>query len=315
MPKGSHFFPPDTSTDECNCRALRLLDPFETTLRPNGDGSMWLAIRSSRRGKTVQKVGWWARTFASLMPASTARVKLVFPTAALRVAETPALTPAMTSASACNFSTPPVKKQTGALTLQPHIPRNHLQTRCPAETPEQHNKKTVHCWQGTRTRCFHPATEDYASCVTRPQVLDAPTPKRWACCPMTLPLHRSPGSATDHPLTKEKAQWSGLCTVRTTQQKHPQRTNALECPSEGASALAARPTDTEEPPALHASNDAIETAMLQGTSTSLFSSPSVRARRSCHHPSPSQSIPQGPLNRRPPHGNMPAEECSPYRTK
>ncbi|KAF5216712.1 hypothetical protein ECC02_010481 [Trypanosoma cruzi] len=110
MPKGSHFFSPDTSTDECNCRALRPLDPFETTLRPHGEGSMWLAIRSSRRGKTVQKVGWRARTFASLMPASTARVKLVFPTAALRVAETPALTAAMTSASACNSSTQPVRK-------------------------------------------------------------------------------------------------------------------------------------------------------------------------------------------------------------
>ncbi|RNC55324.1 hypothetical protein TcCL_ESM07188 [Trypanosoma cruzi] len=58
MPKGSHFFPRDTSTDEYNCRALRPLDPFETTLRPHGDGPMWLAIRSSRRGKTVQKVGW-----------------------------------------------------------------------------------------------------------------------------------------------------------------------------------------------------------------------------------------------------------------
>ncbi|KAF5218005.1 hypothetical protein ECC02_009123 [Trypanosoma cruzi] len=102
MPKGSHFFPRGTSTDECNCRALRPLDRLETTLRPHGNGSMWLAIRSSRRGKTVQKVGWWARTFASLMPASTARVKLVFPTAALRVAETPALTLTMTSASACN---------------------------------------------------------------------------------------------------------------------------------------------------------------------------------------------------------------------
>ncbi|KAF5218669.1 hypothetical protein ECC02_008374 [Trypanosoma cruzi] len=315
MPKGSHFFPPDTSTDECNCRALRPLDPFETTLRPHGEGSMWLAIRSSRRGKTIQKVGWWARTFAPLMPASTARVKHVFPTAALRVAETPALTPAMTSASACNSSTPPVKKKTGAQTLQPHIPRNHLQTRFPAETPEQHNKKTVHCWQGIRARCFHPATEDYASCVTRPQVRSAPTPKRWACCPMTLPLHRGPRSATDHPPTKEKTQWSEHCSVRTTQQKHPQRTNALECPSEGASGLAVKQTNTGEPPALHASNDAIGSAMLQGTSTTLFSSPSVRARRSCHHPSSSQSIPQGPLNQRPPHGDIPPDEWSPYRTK
>ncbi|RNC45501.1 hypothetical protein TcCL_NonESM04749 [Trypanosoma cruzi] len=75
---------------------------------------------------------------------------------------------------------------------------------------------------------------------------------------MTLPLHRSPKSVTDHPLTKEKAKWSGHCSVRATQQKHPQRTNALECPSEGASGLAVKPTDTGEPPALHASNDAIE---------------------------------------------------------
>ncbi|RNC52194.1 hypothetical protein TcCL_ESM10607 [Trypanosoma cruzi] len=132
---------------------------------------------------------------------------------------------------------------------------------------------------------------------------------------MTLPLHRGPRSATDHPLTKEKAQWSGHCSVRTTLQKLPQRTNALECPSKGASGLAVEQTKTKEPPALHASNDAIGSAMLQGTSTTLFSSPSVPARQSCHHPSPSQTIPQGPLNQRPPHGNMPAEECSPYRTK
>ncbi|RNC40672.1 hypothetical protein TcCL_NonESM09829 [Trypanosoma cruzi] len=52
------FLPRDTSTDECKCRVLRPLDRFETKLRPQGDGSMWLAIRSSRRGKTVQKVGW-----------------------------------------------------------------------------------------------------------------------------------------------------------------------------------------------------------------------------------------------------------------
>ncbi|RNC35796.1 hypothetical protein TcCL_Unassigned01291 [Trypanosoma cruzi] len=142
---------------------------------------MWLAIRSSRRGKTVQKVGWWARTFASSMPASTARVKLVFPTAALRVAETPALTLKMTSASACNSSTPPLrKKQTGAQALQSHIPRNHLQACYPAERPKQHNKKTVHCWQGKRTRRFHPATEYYASCVTRLKVREAPTPERRA---------------------------------------------------------------------------------------------------------------------------------------
>ncbi|KAF5218963.1 hypothetical protein ECC02_008045 [Trypanosoma cruzi] len=111
MPKVSHFLPRDTSTDEYNCRALRPLDPFETTLRPHGDASMWLAIRSGRRGKTVQKVGRWARTFAPLLPAPTARVKLVFQTAALRVAETPALTPAMASAGACNSLTPPVKKK------------------------------------------------------------------------------------------------------------------------------------------------------------------------------------------------------------
>ncbi|RNC39335.1 hypothetical protein TcCL_NonESM11327 [Trypanosoma cruzi] len=132
---------------------------------------------------------------------------------------------------------------------------------------------------------------------------------------MTLPLHRGPRSATDHPLTKEKAQWSGHCSVRTTQQKHPQRTNALECPSEGTSGLAVKPTDTGEPPALHASNDAIERAVLQGTSTSLFSSPSVRARQPCHHPSPSQTIPQGALKQRPPDGNIPPDECSPCRTK
>ncbi|RNC39430.1 hypothetical protein TcCL_NonESM11218, partial [Trypanosoma cruzi] len=100
----------DTSTDEYKRRVLRPLDLFEATLRPHGDGPTWLAIRSSRRGKTVQKVGWWARTFASSMPASAARVKLVFPTATLRVAETPALTPATTSASACNSSTQPVRK-------------------------------------------------------------------------------------------------------------------------------------------------------------------------------------------------------------
>ncbi|RNC45023.1 hypothetical protein TcCL_NonESM05254 [Trypanosoma cruzi] len=156
---------------------------------------------------------------------------------------------------------------------------------------------TVHCWQGTIVLRFHPATENYASCVTRLQARGAPTPKRWACCPMTLPLHRGPRSATDHPLTKEKAQWSGHCSVRTTQQKHPQRTNALECPSEGASGLAVKPTDTGEPPALHVSNGAIERAVLQGTSKIPFSSPSVRARQSCHHPSPSQSIPQGPLTK------------------
>ncbi|RNC40363.1 hypothetical protein TcCL_NonESM10162 [Trypanosoma cruzi] len=132
---------------------------------------------------------------------------------------------------------------------------------------------------------------------------------------MTLPLHRSPRSATEHPPIKEKAQWSGHCSVRTTQQEHPQGTNALECPSEGASGMAVKPTNTGEPPALHASNDAIGSAILQGSSTSLFSSPSVWARQSCHHPSPSQTIPQGPLNQTPPHGDMPAEECSPYRTK
>ncbi|RNC53782.1 hypothetical protein TcCL_ESM08850 [Trypanosoma cruzi] len=212
------------------------------------------------------------------MPASAARVKLVLPTATLRVAETTALTPATTSASACNSSTPPVrKKQSGTQSLLPHIPRDHLQTRHPAETPQQNNKKTVHCWQGTRTRCFHPATDDYASCVTRLQVRGAPPPKRWACCPMSLPHHRGPRSATDHPLSKEKAQWSGHCSVRTTQQKLPQRTNAPECPSEGTSGLAVKPTDTGEPPALHASNDAIESTVLKGTSTILFSSPSVRA--------------------------------------
>ncbi|RNC31754.1 hypothetical protein TcCL_Unassigned05710 [Trypanosoma cruzi] len=178
----------DTSTDEYKRRALRPLDLFEATLRPNGDGPKWLAIRSSRRCKTVQKVGWWARTFASSMPASAAKVKLVFPTATLRVAETPALTPATTSASACNSSTQPVRKnQSGTQSLLPHFPRNHLQSCCPAETPEQHNRKTVHCWQGSRTRRFHHATDDCASCVTRPQVRGAPTPKRWACRPTTLP--------------------------------------------------------------------------------------------------------------------------------
>ncbi|RNC34870.1 hypothetical protein TcCL_Unassigned02316 [Trypanosoma cruzi] len=193
------------------------------------------------------------------MPASAARVKLVFPTAARSAAETTALTPATTSASARNSSTQPVRKnQGGTQSLLQHIPRNHLQARCPPETPEQHNRKTVHCWQGSRTRRFHPATDDCASCVTRPQVRGAPTPKRWAFRPTTLPHHRSPRSATDHPLTEEKAQWSGHCIVRTTQQKLPQRTNALECPSEGASGLAVKPTDTGEPPALHASNDAIE---------------------------------------------------------
>ncbi|RNC54418.1 hypothetical protein TcCL_ESM08165 [Trypanosoma cruzi] len=114
---------------------------------------------------------------------------------------------------------------------------------------------------------------------------------------MTLPHHRGPISAADHPLSKEKAQWSGHCSVRTTQQKLPQRTNAPECPSEGASGLAVKPTDTGEPPALHASNDAIGSAVLQGTSTILFSSPSVRARQYCHHSSPSQTIPQGPLTK------------------
>ncbi|RNF06971.1 hypothetical protein TcG_10464 [Trypanosoma cruzi] len=58
MLKGPHFLSRDTSTDEYYCRALRPLDRFEATLWPNGDGSMWLVIRSSRRGKTVQKVGW-----------------------------------------------------------------------------------------------------------------------------------------------------------------------------------------------------------------------------------------------------------------
>ncbi|RNC56458.1 hypothetical protein TcCL_ESM05969 [Trypanosoma cruzi] len=125
---------------------------------------------------------------------------------------------------------------------------------------------------------------------------------------MTLPLHRGPRSATNHPLTEKKAQWSGHFSVRTTQQKLPQRTNALECPSEGASGLAVKPTDTGEPPALHASSDAIETVVLQGTSTSLFPSPSVRARQSCHHPSSSQTISQGPLNQRPPHGDMPPDK-------
>ncbi|RNC34465.1 hypothetical protein TcCL_Unassigned02745 [Trypanosoma cruzi] len=54
----SAFLPRDTSINECKCRALRPLDRFEATLRPHGDGSMWLAIRSGRRGKTVQRVGW-----------------------------------------------------------------------------------------------------------------------------------------------------------------------------------------------------------------------------------------------------------------
>ncbi|RNE99528.1 hypothetical protein TcG_12270 [Trypanosoma cruzi] len=54
----SAFLPRDNSTDEYYCRALRLLNSFEATLRPHGDGSMWLAIRSSRRSKTVQKVEW-----------------------------------------------------------------------------------------------------------------------------------------------------------------------------------------------------------------------------------------------------------------
>ncbi|RNC53155.1 hypothetical protein TcCL_ESM09557 [Trypanosoma cruzi] len=114
---------------------------------------------------------------------------------------------------------------------------------------------------------------------------------------MSLPHHRGPRSATDHPLSEEKAQWSGHCSVRTTQKKLPQRTNALECPSEEISGLAVKPIDTGEPPALHAFNDAIESAVLQVTSKIPFSSPSVRARQSCHHPSPSQTIPQGSLTK------------------
>ncbi|RNC54403.1 hypothetical protein TcCL_ESM08150 [Trypanosoma cruzi] len=50
--------PRDTSTNEYKRHALRPLDPFGTTLRPHCNNSIWLAIRSSRRGKTVQKVGW-----------------------------------------------------------------------------------------------------------------------------------------------------------------------------------------------------------------------------------------------------------------
>ncbi|KAF8287817.1 hypothetical protein TcBrA4_0011850 [Trypanosoma cruzi] len=51
----SAFLLRDTSTDEYYCRALRPLDPFETTLWPNGDGSMWLAINPVVAAKQYRK--------------------------------------------------------------------------------------------------------------------------------------------------------------------------------------------------------------------------------------------------------------------